>query len=207
MLSILGLNTRYHLDKDLNDQAPVATVPAKPETDANKPDQQSAAAVTRSHEPNVTQPDHLHPATVTTNDLPSEIPSFANTSSASTLEIDSRFQPSSQPDLALLKPPFSDTIKLTVIENLPLVDQTYAFPTTEIPEKRSKTGVSLRKCSYNLLQKHKFLGYSQKADGVYCVPCMFWNELPKSGTVAELFITAPLKDWKHLSDKATSQPC
>ena len=108
------------------------------------------------------------------------------------------------PDISDLKGSVKDAVKYDLISNLPLVEANYAFPTTNVPEKKNSSGFSLRKCSYALFEKYPFLGYSKVQDGVYCVPCKLWYTTPQHGTEASYLIVEPFRDWKKVHSKMRS---
>lgn len=81
----------------------------------------------------------------------------------------------------------------------------YKYPSREFKEKKNKSGVTKRMCSFEKLTPFmKFLAYSVSEDAVYCAACRLFTVDPSHGTAPTYLCKEGFYDWKHLNEKVKS---
>ena len=77
-------------------------------------------------------------------------------------------------------------------------DPQFEFPRTFI-------GGCKRSFNYVWLDQHKWLCYSVKLNGAFCMPCMLFNGMSDStGKVSGALVTKPFQTWQKKSEKFSS---
>ena len=87
----------------------------------------------------------------------------------------------------------NDAVKYSLVQNRePHSD--FKFPATLYKDKRSATGYRNRHCNREWLKMFPFISYSQKVDGLFCLPCVLFPDT--SHRRPKKLITEPYRNWK-----------
>ena len=76
-------------------------------------------------------------------------------------------------------------------------ESSYQFPGREFTDTRRKSGLSVRFCKHEWLEKYDFLTYSKSQDGLYCIVCMLFPIQTGQSGRAKGFVETPYIKWKN----------
>ena len=80
------------------------------------------------------------------------------------------------------------------------------MPRREYQDSKRKSGVYTRSCNRSWFEMFDFLAFSEKRQGLFCLPCVLFPSTAHRGSRGRYLISEPLVNWKDaLSDLRTHE--
>ena len=92
-----------------------------------------------------------------------------------------------------IKGTVNDSVKYYLIQNRQ-PHSSFKFPAKQYKDKRSTTGYRNRHCNREWLKMFPFVSYSEKVDGLFCLPCVLFPDT--SHRRPNKLISEPYQNWK-----------
>lgn len=80
------------------------------------------------------------------------------------------------------------------------------LPSNEYTDRRRVSGVTVRQCNRGWFDQFPFTSFSEKAQGIFCLPCVLFPVSPQNPGAkrSQLLITKPLTNWKNAKEDLTA---